>query len=322
MCNPTRNVVRNVIMRSILAISFLFAAALNGQNLIVNGGFEQNGGVGTNSFNGWTVVDQSGGSGSWFAQTGNLPLPKTYRCTDDSVDAPPSGFAAMTTQSERGSHLLYQDVTIPATASKVTLSFDLFISSSVGFSTPPSLDYLVKPNTQVRVDVMDPAAPVFDAGSGVLANVYQTKLGDVKYSPYQTFISDLTPFVGRTVRLRFAQVDNVDCFNAGVDNVAINVTSCPSAAPAPFTIDVHCDSGCETGVPVSFAATHVAEACDAYAWTFGDGTSSASATPEHTFAAPGTYDVTLAITNALGSNSAHTSVTIALPPPRRRTARH
>ena len=83
-----------------------FPAFAAGPNLVVNGGFEQNGGAGTNKLTGWTVTDQAGGSGSWYAQTGQFPMPSTERCSNETVDPPPSGFAAMSNQSNKGSHIL------------------------------------------------------------------------------------------------------------------------------------------------------------------------------------------------------------------------
>jgi len=310
---------------SILLSVLLLSVCAFGQELVVNGGFEQNGGVGTNQFTGWTVASQAGGSGSWYVQTGVYPTPSTERCSNETVAAPPSGFAAMSNQSNKGSHILYQDVAIPATGGKVTLTYDLFIYSHRAFRNQPTLDYNVIPNTQFRADILDPAAAATDVGSGVLANFYQSKDGDERYSPYKTYTVDLTPFAGRTIRLRFAQVDNIDCFNAGVDNVSIVAASCPTAAPSQVAIDYHCNGPCEAGLPVSFFAAspaYVFGSCDSYAWDFGDGTSATSAAPVHAFATAGTYEVNLAVTNVLGTTTAHASVTVVPPPPRRRTVRH
>jgi hypothetical protein len=249
-------------------------------------------------------------------------MPPTERCSNESVAAPPSGFAAMSNQSFKGSHVMYQDIALPSLATKITLTYDLFIYTHGGFANQPTLDFNILPNTQFRADVVDPSAPVADTGSGVLLNVYQSKPGDLRYAPYAKQTADLTQFAGRTIRLRFAQVDNVDCFNAGLDNVSITVEACPVAAPSQLSIAHQCNLGCESGVPISFFAQgYVPQACDAFAWDFGDGSSSASANPAHAFANPGTYAVNLTITNALGTTSAQTSVTIAAPPPRQRTIR-
>src|SRR5437763_11436189 len=101
---------------AIVVCCFVVGAAFgaDGTNLVVNGGFEQNGGLATNIFTGWTVFDQAGSSGSWYAQMGTKPLPQMQSCTNFLVSEPPSGFAAMTTQANRGSHILYQDVAIPS----------------------------------------------------------------------------------------------------------------------------------------------------------------------------------------------------------------
>src|SRR5947209_14722369 len=196
--------------RLLLAIVLCWSAAgaafgADGPNLVVNGGFEQNGGLATNTFTGWTVFDQSGSSGSWYAQMGTKPLPQMQNCTDFSVSEPPSGFAAMTTQSQRGSHILYQDVAIPSGANSVTLSFDLYLNSSALFAVQPNLGYVIRPNQQFRVDIMDPAAPVMDTGTGVLAALCQTVAADAPvHDAYSRHRYDLSQFAGRPARLRLA----------------------------------------------------------------------------------------------------------------------
>jgi len=312
------------VTQIVAVLCFVAVPAFAASNLVVNGDFEQNGGAGTNKFTGWVVTDQAGSSGSWYAQTGGFPMPPSERCSNESVADPPSGFAAMSNQSYKGSHVLYQDIALPPAATRITLTYDLFIYTHGGFANQPTLDYNLLPNTQFRADVVDPAAPVADTGSGVLLNLYQSKNGDLRYAPYKTQTADLTQFAGRTIRLRFAQVDSVDCFNAGLDNVSITVEACPVAAPSQLAIAHQCDLGCQSGVPISFFATsqgYVPQACDAFVWDFGDGSSSASANPVHAFASPGTYDVRLTVTNALGTTSTQASVTITHPPPRQRTIR-
>jgi PKD repeat protein len=74
------------------------------------------------------------------------------------------------------------------------------------------------------------------------------------------------------------------------------------------------------GRPVSFAG--VAESPDgagiaSYTWSFGDGSESvAGEDPEHTYAAPGTYNVTLTASDVCGeSTTVHQSVSVAPPRP-------
>src|ERR1043165_8760104 len=110
--------------RHLIAIVLCWFAAgaafgADGPNLVVNGAFEQNGGLATSIFTGWTVFNQVGSSGSWYAQMGTTPSPQMHGCTEVVDPEPPSGFAAMTTQSKPGSHILYQDVAIPSGANSV-----------------------------------------------------------------------------------------------------------------------------------------------------------------------------------------------------------
>jgi hypothetical protein len=195
---------------------------------VANGGFE------TGDFTDWTVVDQAGGSGSWFVYTGtSSPL------NGFTVPAPPEGtFAAITDQGGPGSHLLYQDIVLEAGFTH-TLSFILYLQNQGGaFATPETLDYTVFPNQQYRVDIVSPAAPPDSVASAdVLAAVFRTEVGDPLTLGPTTVTFDLTPFAGTTVRLRFAEVDNQGFFQAGVDDVRVE-----SSPTTPQTKD-DCKNG-------------------------------------------------------------------------------
>ena len=181
-----------------------------GANLITNGGFES-------GFAGWTLFDQSGGSGTFFTQTGTLSPQSSF-----SVPAPPQGsVAAMTDQGGPGAHFLFRDITVPA--GTPTLQFRLFIGNRAGaFSTPASLSFNTFPNQQARVDIMNPSAAIDDVGSGVLRNLFRTQVGDpLVTAGYETFSFGLSEFQGQTVRLRFAEVDNQLFFQFGIDDVIL-----------------------------------------------------------------------------------------------------
>ena len=51
-----------------------------------------------------------------------------------------------------------------------------------------------------------------------------------------------------------------------------------------------------------------------WSWDFGDGSVSADQSPEHTYAAPGTYSVSLTVDNGYGTDTATATVTATLPP--------
>jgi len=84
------------------------------------------------------------------------------------------------------------------------------------------LSYLTDPNQQYRVDIMKPGTPVKSvAPLDVLDTVLSTKVGDPLGMNPTTMTADLSPFAGKTVRLRFALVENVAGFYGGVDNVKV-----------------------------------------------------------------------------------------------------
>ena len=191
------------------------SVTLSEESLILNGGFEENGGVGPNGFDDWTVWNQAGGSGNFYVQTG------TSSQNGFTVQAPPEGsFAAMSDQGGPGSHIIYQDVTIPNGGA--TLSFEIYIANRPQvWYHPATLLYNAGQNQQVRIDVMDPTASIDSYTTGVYHNVYTTAAGDPYISGYSTVTFSIDDLDGETVRIRFAQVDNSGNFQLGVDNVCL-----------------------------------------------------------------------------------------------------
>jgi hypothetical protein len=215
-------------LRLILTALAVAAPAFSG-NVIVNGGFETNGGAGSSTLSGWTVVTEAGSSGSWYAQTGVLSP-----TNDLPVSAPTEGsFAAMTDSSGPSSAVLIQDFTVPAGATSIILSFDYFLNNlGPDYLPAPDLDFNDFPNQQARVDILSAVAGAFD--TTVLMNVFQTQSGDpLQPGAYQTVTANLTSLLaaGGTYQLRFAEVDDLQTLNFGIDNVQINVNG-----PEPSTI--------------------------------------------------------------------------------------
>src|SRR5262249_7818414 len=116
----------------------------------------------------------SGSHGAWEAQSGSLsplsaatvPTPAgKFRAMLDEANLQPFQSGGMNQNpnapdSYAGTHLLYQDVTIPANTTKAMLTLSLYIdnTSATTFTDPSSnssLDYrTTAANQQVRVDIM------------------------------------------------------------------------------------------------------------------------------------------------------------------------
>jgi hypothetical protein len=206
------------LIRTATALSVLLVLAVPGAAhaaMIANGGFE----AGDSS--GWTIFNQDGGFGDWFVYGGTSSPINGF-----PIAAPPEGtFAAVTDQQGPGSHALYQDVALEPGFAHVLSFYVYYVNRAGAFATPPSLDYNVFPNQQYRVDVLRPTAPVTSVAPGdVLAPVFRTDVGEPLTLAPTRVTFDLSPFAGTTVRIRFAEVDNLLFFNASVDGVAVRST--------------------------------------------------------------------------------------------------
>jgi hypothetical protein len=192
----------------------------------VNGGFE-------GSLAGWTTLDQVGSDGTFTLQSGTAsPV------NGDTVPAPPGGLtAAMSDAQGPGSHLLFQDFVVPSSVGTILLSFDLFVGNRADrFASPATLDFSTPAlNQQARVDLLRvPIDPFTVSAADVLLNVFQTQPGGPLVSGYTHHEIDVTSVLSAnpnaTLRLRFAEVDNVFTFQLGVDNVSI---AAPAVTPPP-----------------------------------------------------------------------------------------
>jgi hypothetical protein len=200
-----------------LVLAFAAAPPAGAVPLLINGGFES-------GFTGWTIVDATGSDGTFFLQSGTAsPV------NGDAVPAPPDGItAAMTDAQGPGSHVLYQDFIVPSTLDSALLSFELFIGNRAdAFFSPATLAFDTPVlNQQARVDILRAGTDPFSlASSDLLLNVFQTNPGDPLISGYNTFNFDVTALLlanlGQTLRLRFAETDNVFTFQLGVDSVGL-----------------------------------------------------------------------------------------------------
>lgn len=210
---------RFVAIAAVMAMALLTVGAAGAAaNTVVNGDFE------TGDFEGWTVVNEpQPPTGDWFV----------YRAEEGPFQPPPQGeFAAITSQGSPGTHILYQDV--PIEAGQPYLSMTVYYDSN-GPITIPNPDTLEAGeagdgNQQYRIEVMDPSAPLESVASpDILRTVFRTVEGDPSSMGPSKVGVDLSGFVGQTVRLRLAEVDDLGEFYAGVDSVSTG----PVPPPAP-----------------------------------------------------------------------------------------
>jgi len=217
--------IRMLTCTAALVLALVVAELARAVPLITNGGFES-------GFAGWTRVDALGSDGTFFLQSGI-----TSPVNADPVPSPPGGTtAAMTDAQGPGSHVLYQDFVVPTSPGSAVLTFDLFIGNrATDFFTPSpaSLDFSTPElNQQARVDILRAGTDPFSVSSSdVLLHLFQTNPGDPLISGYTSHSADLTALlnasVGQTLRLRFAETDNVFIFQVGVDNVSLDTQPVP-----------------------------------------------------------------------------------------------
>jgi hypothetical protein len=126
---------------------------------------------------------------------------------------------------------------VPVAFGPAEIRFDLFIGNRADrFVTPTTLDFSTPSlNQQARVYLLLAGTDPFSVSpSDVLLNVYQTALGDPLISGYRTIVVDLTSLLaaqsGTTIRLRFAEVDNLFTLQLGVDNVDLRAVPEPNSA--------------------------------------------------------------------------------------------
>lgn len=176
------------------------------------------------------------------------------------------------------------------------------VAPTAAFSAVPTAG-----TAPVQVTFTDTSAP----GSASITS-WAWSFGDGQTStarnPVHTYTTAGTYSVTLSVASSAGQdtitVSNVVQVSAPVAPTA-NFTATPTSGPAPLTVQFT-DSSVAGTSPIT-----------GWAWNFGDGKSSTSPSPAHTFMAEGTYTVQLTVTSAVGSDveSKANLVTVGAPLP-------
>jgi hypothetical protein len=183
--------------------------------LIVNGNFE------SGAFTGWQRINTGGfpgiinntfiNNGTFVPQSGDGPFPPFA-----------GNFSTVADQNAPGTLTLSQDITIPATANAVTLTWADQVHNL--FNTFASAPPLQEFRAEVRNSTND----------AVLAMAYRTEPGDPTYNNWVKRSFDLSAFKGQRVRVAFVIEVNLSPFHLHLDNISARVS-----ARAGFIYDVY-----------------------------------------------------------------------------------
>lgn len=142
---------------------------------------------------------------------------------------------------------------------------------------------------------------------------------------YQWNFGDGTTGRGQDVSHAFSQAGSYSVILTVVaqnglrssDNLIVRVDDPLTGAEAPVAVISAPGQG-QTGQPVTFDASQstAKNPIVSWQWNFGDGANANGPTVPHSFSAPGSYNVTLTVTDNQGqANTANHVITIADPPP-------
>jgi hypothetical protein len=169
------------------------------QELIVNGNFE------SGNLSGWSRVNVNGdtfiNNGTFDPNSPDGPLPPLA-----------GNFSTITDQTGPGSHVIYQDITIPAGTISAILSWSDRLRNFAGTfaNTAPLQRFKV----EIRATNNTP-----------LALIFSTEPGDAPFSNVAKRRADITSFRGQRVRVTFTADQNLAPFNVHLDNISVLVKS-------------------------------------------------------------------------------------------------
>jgi len=174
---------------------------------------------------------------------------------------------------------------------------------------------------QILSTFRDPDDP--DPAAHYIALLDGTSMAAPHVAGIAALLESCTPSLTRTDKFNLI-INNTDPYNDS-RNLGSGIANAKKALDAAGCTGVSCDivadfassagSGCAT-LAVSFNDLSTGTDIDTWSWDFGDGNGSSSQNPSHTYASAGTYTVSLASTNACGSDGETkvSLITVSDPP--------
>jgi len=163
----------------------------------------QNGGFETGTFTNWSK--ENIGGGDWVIENGTFAPPGP-----DGGTSPYAGnYSVVSEQTNTGTHVLYQDIALPPTASSAMLSWEDRIRNYASDFTS---------NQYFHVEVRT-------TNDTLLATAFTTISGETLLNDWTNRMFDLSPYIGQTIRIAFVEMDSLNYLNIYLDNVSVQVTS-------------------------------------------------------------------------------------------------
>jgi hypothetical protein len=202
-------------LASTIILASTFAHA---DSLIVNGNFE------TGTLAGWTKNVQIGSAGNIFIAPNNNVGNSPESGLSYAFNPTGGNFFALTDAQGPGSYSLTQSFTVSAGTIDMVVSFDLFANNyAIGtFNNGRDFD-TVALNQNAEVDILSGGADPFTNNAADIVKVLYGPGADIGPNPnpwtsYSIALGTLAPGV---YQIRFAETDNVNFFNMGIDNVHV-----------------------------------------------------------------------------------------------------
>lgn len=210
-----------------------------------------------------------------------------------------TGTGQTTTHAYRSPGTYFARLTLvdPAGRSASTLR-----SITVGQGTAPTASAVFSPSAPLPGQTVNFNAAASTAAAGRSIVKYEWSFGDgTSASGMQVSHAYSTP---GTYAVTLVVTDDIG--RTGTTTVSV-----PVGAAAPVANFVFSPTSPAAGQQVNFNATSstapAGRTITGYRWDFGDGTIGTGAEPNHAYVAPGTYNVTLTVTDSAGATSTRTS---------------
>jgi PKD repeat protein len=174
---------------------------------------------------------------------------------------------------------------------------------TVGAGTVPAVTFTVSPSTAVPGQQVNFNASATRPAPGRTIRTYDWDFGDGETKTTTTPQTTHDYQTSGTYIVTLLVTDDAGRTAAGTGTVTITT----DAPTADFTFSPTAPA---VGTPVNFSSAGssavAGRTITGYFWTFGDGSSSAAASPVHSYAAPGAYNVTLTVTDSQGKTGSVT----------------